>query len=124
MKYITTGEIQKLDYDKVVDIERIAFSDKKLKTDNYIEIPRSVASFQQEKSITVELKDEEIGTKDTEKAKMILNTRLYMIRQSKAAEDEEIIQFSSGGLIFRITTKNKPQEFRTRGKQRYKLIIY
>jgi hypothetical protein len=123
MTYTTAGEIIRLDYDKVVDIERISFHDEKLKTENYLELPRSIVTFEEGKAIKVELLDEGKKLDMKKKPRIVMSTTLFLTRQSTANEDDHIFQFSAGGLIFRITSKNN-QLFRLRGQRKYKLAIY
>jgi len=52
-----------------------------------------------------------------------MNTTLFLIRPSKANEKDYIFQFSAGGLIFRITTRDS-QIFRLRGNRKFKLLLY
>ena len=123
MTYITSGEIIRLDYDKVVDIERISFRDEKMKTENYLEIPRSLVSFEEGKPIKIELLEEGKNIDKKKKPKIVMNTTLFLTRQSTANEDDFIFQFSAGGLIFRIISRNN-QLFRLRGQRKYKLAVY
>lgn len=123
MAYTTSGEIIRLEYDRFVDIERISFRDEKLKTENYLEIPRSVISFEEGDSIKLEITDDEKKVDMKKKPKMVLNTTLFLIRPSKANEEDYIFQFSAGGLILRITTRDN-QIFRLRGNRKFKLVLY
>ena len=124
MLYKTKGIILKLEYDNIVDVERISFRDDQTKSDNYIEIPRSIVSFQEGKPINIEVHEPDVKEEiNKNPPKMIMNSILYLIRQSKSDSKEQIIQFSAGGLIMRITTSEK-HPFRLRGHRRYKIIIY
>lgn len=124
MLYKAKGIILKLDYDNIVDIERISFRDDQTKSDNYIEIPRSIVSFQEGKPINIEVHEPdakyEIGKNPP---KIVMNSTLYLIRQSKSDSNEQIIQFSSGGLVMKIITAEK-HPFRLRGHRKYKIIVY
>lgn len=123
MTYIATGDIIRLEYDKVVDLERISFRDEKLKTENYLEIPRSLVSFEEGDSIKVELLEEGKNLDPKKNAKIIMNTTLFHTRQSTENEENHIFQFSAGGLIFRVISKDN-HLFRLRGQRKFKLAVY
>ena len=123
MVYTTSGEIIRLEYDKVVDLERISFRDEKLKTENYLEIPRSVVSFEEGNNIKVEISEEDISVTKKVKPQIVMNTTLFLLRQSTANEEDYLFQFSAGGLLFRIITKDN-QLFRLRGNRKFKIAVY
>ena len=116
-----TGNIRKFDYDKIVDIERIEFRDSKYNFNGYIEIPRSIASFEGSSSISVLVTDE---TSDYDPdSKIVFNTTLYVVRRDTKDSENRIIQFSSGGLLLRLMTENTRSPFRLRGNRNFKIIV-
>lgn len=119
-----TGDISKAEYDKVVDIDRIEFTDKTAKTDCYIELPRlnGLISFQNKKNISVLITDEEKDVAKTKEPILVFNTVLYMVRKSTDPKPKDIVQFSAGGMILRIMV-DKQTTFRMRGNRNFKIII-
>ena len=119
-----TGDITKNEYDQVVDIERIEFSDKTAKTDCYVEVPRleGKISFQNKKSMSVLITDEEGADKKVKDPVMVLNSVLYMVRKSDDTKPRDIIQFSSGGMVLRLIA-DKQTTFRMRGNRNFKVVL-
>lgn len=119
-----TGEIAKSEYDKVVDIDRIEFTDKTAKTECYIEIPRlnNQILFQDKKSVSVLITDDDKDVKKVKNPILILNGVLYMVRKSSDAKPKDIIQFSAGGIILRLIT-DKQTSFRMRGNRNFKVVV-
>ena len=115
-----TGDISKTEYDHVVDIDRIEFTDKTAKTDCYVEIPRleGKISFQDKKNMTVLITDDE---KEVE-ATLIFNTVLYMVRKTTDSKPKDVVQFSSGGIILRLIS-DKQTTFRMRGNRNFKIVL-
>ncbi len=119
-----TGDISKTEYDKVVDIDRVEFTDKTAKTDCYIEIPRlnSQISIQDKKNMTVLITDDEKEVAKIKDPLLIFNSVLYMVRKSTDPKPKDIVQFSAGGIILRIMS-DKQTTFRMRGNRNFKLVI-
>ena len=119
-----TGDITKNEYDQVVDIERIEFTDKTAKTDCYVEVPRleGKISFQNKKSMSVLITDEEGADKKVKDPVMVLNSVLYMVRKSDDTKPRDIIQFSSGGMVLRLIA-DKQTTFRMRGNRNFKVVL-
>jgi len=117
-----TGDISTNTYDQVVDIERIEFTDKKAKTDCYIEVPRldGKVSFQDKKAITIVITDDEAP--DKKGYDMVLNTVLYLVRKSGDSKPKDIVQFSAGGMVLRLIA-DKITTFRMRGNRNFKLLL-
>ena len=119
-----TGDIAKSEYDKVVDIDRIEFTDKTAKTECYVEIPRlnGQISFQDKKSMTVLITDDEKETKKIKDPTLVFNSVLYMVRKSPDAKPKDIVQFSAGGVILRLISE-KQTAFRLRGNRNFKIVV-
>ena len=119
-----TGDISKTEYDHVVDIDRIEFTDKTAKTDCYIEIPRleGKISFQNKKNITVLVTDDEKDVAKVKDAVLKLNSVLYMVRKTSDSKPKDIVQFSSGGIILRLIS-DKQTTFRMRGNRNFKIVL-
>lgn len=124
MDLVLSGSIKSTAYDKVVDLDRIEFEDKKNKMSVYLEYPRlgNVTKKLNENdpiSVTITDSKKQEASKDT---KMVLNTTLYMIRK---ADDNKgnIVQFSSGGILLRLVSTSKKVPFRLRGNRIYKILI-
>ena len=119
-----SGDISKNDYDHVVDVEKIEFTDKTAKTDCYVEIPRleGKISFQDKKSMTVLVTDEEKGANKIKDPVLVFNSVLYMVRKSEDQKPRDIVQFSAGGNILRLIA-DKQTHFRMRGNRNFKIII-
>ena len=124
MNLTVTGEISNRQYDRVIDIDRIEFTDKTKKLDCYVEIPRldSLISIENSKSLSVTISDEENALAKIKDPTMVLNTTLYMVRKSGDKSSENIYQFSAGGIILRFMTKEQ-LPFKLRGNKVFKLIL-
>ena len=120
-----TGDITKKEYDRVVDIDRVEFTDKTAKTECYVEIPRLAGqvSFQDKKNMTVLITDDE---KDVSKIKdpvLVFNSVLYMVRKDNSeSKPKDVVQFSAGGIILRLMT-DKQTNFRMRGNRNFRVEI-
>ena len=116
-----TGNIRKIDYDKIIDIEKIEFRDTNHNINGYIEIPRSIASFEGSSSISVLITDE---TQDySSDTKIVFNSTLYLVRRDTEINENRVIQFSAGGLLLRLITENTKSPFRLRGNRKFKIIV-
>ena len=127
MELLLSGTIKSTNYDRVVDLDRIEFDDKKNKMKVYLEYPRlgNISQRLTDKdSISVTITDDvEQKKKPTKDMKMVLNSTLYMIR--KADDDKgNIVQFSSGGIMLRLISSTKKIPFRLRGNRNYKIFIH
>ena len=105
MEYLLTGDIKSSTYDKIVDLDRVEFTDKKNKVDVYLEYPRleGVTSLSNVKTVSLEITDD-YDKSATEETLMVLNTTLYMVRTE---DKKNIVQFSSGGIVLRLIAEKK-----------------
>lgn len=124
MELEISGNIRKLDYDHIQDMERIEFRDEDKDYELYIEVPRldRKVSFQKQDEIHVLLTDDLEYEFDPASTKVVFNTTLYMVRREEG-EGRNIIQFSAGGLIFRIIT-SQDSPFRLRGNRAFKIVAW
>lgn len=119
-----SGDITKLVYDKVVDLEKIEFTDKTAKTECFVEVPRldNQVSFQDKKNISVTITDEEAGVKKVKNPSLIYNSVLYTVKKTTDEKPKDVVQFSAGGLIL-ILKSDKQTVFRLKGNRNYKILI-
>ena len=122
MEFVLTGEIKSKNFDRVVDIDRVEFSDKKNKIDVYFEFPRleGLTTLENTNSITLEITDD-FEKRADDSTKIALNTTLYMIRSDESKNN--IVQFSAGGIILRLIANPKKHPFRLRGNRSFKIFI-
>ena len=118
---ILSGEIKKSSYDRIVDLDRLEFTDKKNKIDVYFEFPRLEGDITLEgtKTVSIEITDD-FDKKGNDTTKMVLNTTLYMVRTE---DKKQIVQFSSGGIILRLIGDKNSHPFRLRKNRNFKILI-
>ena len=76
-----TGDVTKTEYDHVVDIDRMQFTDKTRKTECYIEIPRLEGKvlMQDKKNLSVLVTDDEKEAQKIKDPALVFNSVLYMV---------------------------------------------
>lgn len=120
-----TGDITKKEYDRVVDVDRVEFTDKTAKTDCYIEIPRLgvLVTVQDKKNLTVLITDDEKEANKIKEPLLVFNSVLYMVRKDTSnSKPKDVVQFSAGGIILRLMS-DKQTNFRMRGNRVFKVVI-
>ena len=119
-----TGDVKKSEYDHVIDVDRMEFTDKTSKTDCYIEIPRLEGKvlIQDKKTLSVLVTDDDKEAKKVKDPAVVFNSVLYMVRKTSDDKPKDVVQFSAGGTILRLLS-DKQTTFKMRGNRNFKIVV-
>ena len=119
-----TGDVKKSEYDHVIDVDRMEFTDKANKTDCYIEIPRLEGKIliQDNKTLSVLVTDDDKEAKKIKDPVLVFNSTLYMVRKTSDDKPKDVVQFSAGGTVLRLLS-DKQTTFKLRGNRNFKIVV-